>query len=93
MPVTMHGGLSGGVMVGLRSPKIFCLTSTAFSRQLGLWVHCRIIWVAVVCHRFIDVVLSDFSMAINSAGFSVSLSMGGSFLQGWLQLEYLKAGQ
>ena len=50
-------------MVGLVSPRIFCLTS-AFSCQLDFCVCCCTHRVAVVCHGFISVVHSDGSMAI-----------------------------
>ena len=63
MPVSVHGGLGGGVMVGLVLPKIFC-QSSAFSRQLGFWMRCPTRWIDVVCRGFIGVVLSDFSMDI-----------------------------
>ena len=64
VPVSVHGCLSGSVVVGLVSPNIFCLTSPSFSRHLGFYVHCCTDWIAVVCRRFVTVVLSDFSMAI-----------------------------
>ena len=51
-------------MVGLVSSKIFCLTSPASSRQLGYWVRCRTRWVGDVCHGFVCVVLSSFSIMI-----------------------------
>ena len=50
-------------MVGFVSPKIFSLAS-AFSCQLDVCVRCRTHRIAVVCQRFISVVLSDGSMAI-----------------------------
>ena len=64
MSVSVHGGESWGVMVGLVSQNIFRQASPAFSCQLGFWVCLRTSSVAVVCRGFISVVLSDFSMVI-----------------------------
>ena len=62
MPVSVHGGLSGGVDEDIVTPKIFCQTSPSFSRHIGFCVRCRNRWIGVVCRGFIIAVISDFSM-------------------------------
>ena len=75
MLVSVHGGISGGVVAGLVSPNSVRQTSPASSP--GIWVRCHARWVAIVCHGFVTVILSDFSVVI------VLNWIARVFIEGW----------